>query len=72
MRARVAVTLVWGNATDAVPVQWQERLERRVLDDAKTRTVIRPGHESSAGSVQLIRRWGLHMGSGQRTGEEKS
>ncbi len=63
MRARVAVTLVWGNATDAVPVQWQESLERRVLDDANTRTGICPGDESSAGSAQLIRRWGLLVGS---------
>ena len=63
MRARVAVALVWGNVTDAVPVQWQESLEMRVLDGANTRTVIRPGHESSAGSTQLICRWGLLMGS---------
>ena len=63
VRARVAVALVWGNATDAVPVQWQEGLERRVLEGANTRTVIRPENESSVGSVQLIRRWGLFMGS---------
>ena len=63
MRTRVAVALVWGNTTDAVPVQWQESLERRVLDGANARTVIRPGHESSPGSAQLIRRWGLLMGS---------
>ena len=63
VRARVAVALDWGNATDPVPVQWKESLESRVLDGANTRTVIRPGHESSAGSAQLIRRWGLLMGS---------
>ncbi len=67
MRARVTVPLVWGNATDPVPGQWQESLERRVLDDANTHTVIRPGHESSVGSAQLIRRWGLLMGSIPRT-----
>ena len=38
-------------------------LERRVLDDTNTRSLIRPGHESSVGSAQLIRRWGLIMGS---------
>ena len=63
VRARVVVVLVWGNATDVVSVQWQESLERCVLDGVNTRTVIRPGHESSAGSAQLIRRWGLLMGS---------
>ena len=61
--APVAVTLVWGNVTVAVPVQWQESLEKRVLDDTNRCTVIRPGHESSVGSALLIRRWGLFMGS---------
>ena len=37
-------------------------LEWRVLDVANTNSVIRPGHESSAGSVKLIRRWGMVMG----------
>ena len=55
MWARVAVPLVWGNDTDTVPVQSQESLERRVLDDSNTHTVVRPGHESSVGSAQLIR-----------------
>ncbi len=32
------------------------------LDDVSTLAVIRPGHESSVGSTQLIRRWGLLMG----------
>ncbi len=63
MRTHVAVALVWGNVTDTVPGQWQESLETRVLDDANTGTVIRPGHESSVGSAQLIRGWGLLMGS---------
>ena len=63
VRAPVAVALVWGNVTVAVPVQWQENLERRVLDDANTIVVIRPGYESSPGSTQLIHRWGLLMGS---------
>ncbi len=31
----------------------------RVLDDVNTWSLIRPGHESSARSAQLIRRWGL-------------
>jgi hypothetical protein len=35
----------------------------RVLDDVNVQTLIRPGHESSTGSVQLIRRWGPIMGS---------
>ena len=61
--ARVTVVLVWGNVTDTVPGQCQESLERCVLDDANTHTVIRPGHESSPGSTQLIRRWGLLIGS---------
>jgi hypothetical protein len=30
-----------------------------VLDGANTWSLIRPGHESSARSAQLIRRWGL-------------
>jgi hypothetical protein len=38
-------------------------LERRVLDGPNTRSLIRPGHESSGGSAQLIRRLGLLMGS---------
>ena len=59
----VVVVLVWENTTDAVPVQWQEIFERHVLDDANTCTIIHPGHESSEGSTQLIRRWGLLMGS---------
>ena len=63
VRTRVTVALVWGNVTDDVSVQWQESLERRVLHGANTSTVIHPGHESSVGSVQLIRRWGLIMGS---------
>ena len=65
VRARVAVELVWGITTVDVPVQWKESLERRVtsLDVDNTRTVVRPAHESSTGSVQLIRRWGLLMGS---------
>ena len=67
MWARVAVPLVWGNDTDTVPVESQESLERRVLDVANTRTVIRPGHESTVGSAQLIRRWGLLMGSSPGT-----
>ena len=37
--------------------------DRHVLDGTNTLTVIRPGHESSVGSAQLIRRWGLIMGS---------
>ena len=74
MWVRVAVALVWGNVTIVVPVQWQETLESRVLDGTNTRSRIRPGHESSEGSAQLIRRWGLLMdlSLGQRTGEEKS
>jgi hypothetical protein len=35
----------------------------RVLDGVNTLVIIRPGHESSTGPVQLIRRWGLLMGS---------
>jgi hypothetical protein len=31
----------------------------RVLDGANTWSLIRPGHESSTRSAQLIRRWGL-------------
>ena len=31
-------------------------VETRVLDDFNTRSLIHPGHESSAGSAQLIRR----------------
>jgi hypothetical protein len=31
----------------------------RVLDGEKTWSLIRPGHESSVRSTQLIRRWGL-------------
>ena len=38
-------------------------IESRVLDDGNTGSLIRPGHESSVGSAQLIRRWGLLMGS---------
>jgi hypothetical protein len=38
-------------------------IERSVLDDTNTGSLIRPGHESSVGSAQLIRRWGLIMGS---------
>ena len=38
-------------------------LEIRVLDGTNTHSLIRPGHESSGGSTQLIRRWGLIMGS---------
>jgi hypothetical protein len=38
-------------------------LEMRVLDGADTWSLIRPGHESSVGSAQLIRRWGLFRGS---------
>ena len=38
-------------------------LERRVLEVANTFSFIRPRHESSVGSAQLIRRWGLIMGS---------
>jgi hypothetical protein len=34
-------------------------LEIRVLDDANTWSLIRPGHESSVRSANLIRRWGL-------------
>ena len=30
-----------------------------VLDGANTWSLIRPGHESSVGSAQFIRRWGL-------------
>ena len=38
-------------------------LEIRGLDGVNGQSLIRPGHESSPGSVQLIRRWGLLMGS---------
>ncbi len=38
-------------------------LEMRVLDGVNTWSLIRPGHESSVGSTQLIRRWGLFRGS---------
>ena len=34
-------------------------LEMCGLDDSNMRSLIRPGHESSVGSSQLIRRWGL-------------
>ncbi len=34
-------------------------LYMRVLDDANTWSLIRPGTESSTRSAQLIRRWGL-------------
>jgi hypothetical protein len=34
-------------------------IEIRVLDDENTWSLIRPGHESSVRSSQLIRRWGL-------------
>ncbi len=71
--AHVVVALVWGNTTVTVPVRWQETLERRVLDGANTRSVIRPGHElheSSVGSTQLIRRWGLLIGSIPGTAHE--
>ena len=63
MWALVVVALVWGNVTVTVPVQWQESLEMCVPDVTNTCVVIRPGHESSVGSAQLIRRWGLLMGS---------
>ena len=38
-------------------------IEMSVLDVANRWSFIRPGHESSVGSVKLIRRWGLTMGS---------
>ena len=46
-------------------------LEMRVFDGVNVQTIIHPGHESSVGSVQLIRRWGPLMGSipGVRIGE---
>ena len=37
--------------------------ESRVLEDVNTHSLIRPGHESSVGSAQLIRKWGILMGS---------
>ncbi len=36
-----------------------DRELERVLDGANIRSLIRPGHESSTGSAQLIGRWGL-------------
>jgi hypothetical protein len=51
---------VWcGKLLVVVPAWWQGGFEKRVLDDTNTWSLIRPGHESSVRSEQLIRRWGL-------------
>ncbi len=49
---------VWcGERLVVIPAWWQESFEKSVLDGANTWSLIRPGHESSVRSAQLIRRW---------------
>ena len=45
-----------------------------VLDDVNAQSLIHPGHESSDGSAQLIRRWvrSWDLSLGHLIGEEKS
>ncbi len=51
---------VWcGNHLVVVSHTMTGGFQMRVLDDVKTWSLIRPGHESSVRSAQLIRRWGL-------------
>ncbi len=44
----------------------------RVLDGVNTWSLIRPGHESSVGSAQLIRIWELLRSQGGRGEREKT
>jgi hypothetical protein len=56
-RTHVGLRLVWGTLSRSRSMA--RGLGMSVLDDSNTWSLIRPGHESSTMSTQLIRRWGL-------------
>jgi hypothetical protein len=54
----VGLRLVWG-MLGRCSREMTRGLEMRVLEGANTWSLIRPGHESSVRSAQLIHRWGM-------------